>query len=86
MVLRSIHVATDYDPQKLSGGSGLSKAFPALDDPSYTSAANATHTRPDDEVLGVVYEGKARVYPTWATYNYHIVNDRWDNSPLLIDT
>jgi hypothetical protein len=75
-----------FAPDKLSGSSGLAKAFPSLDTPVYVGAAEATHTRLDDEIVGVVYRSRARAYPTWAVRHFHIVNDRWDEEHLLVDT
>jgi hypothetical protein len=83
---RPIQAGETFREDRLSGGSGLSKAFPSLEGPSYVSAADAVQTRPDDEVIGVVYKGRARAYPTWAARHYHIINDQWESEPLLIDT
>lgn len=104
--MRHVKSNQTFYADKLSGGEGLSKAFPALEYhdhgtgaarlgasvhqgtavAGYVSASAATHTRPDDEVIGVVHNGKARVYPTWAAHHYHIINDVWDQHPLLVDT
>ena len=104
--MRHVESNQTFHADKLSGGEGLSKAFPALEHDAgradtaqlgasvtqgtaiagYVLASAATHTRPDDEVIGVIYNGKARVYPTWAAHHYHIINDVWDQHPLLVDT
>ena len=83
---RPVVAGESFAPDKLSGGSGLAKAFPSLDTPVYVMATEATHTRPDDEVVGVVYHGRARAYPTWAVRHFHIVNDQWGEERLLVDT
>jgi hypothetical protein len=75
-----------FETQKLSGGPGLSKAFPALNNPIYVLAAAAEHTRPDDEIVGVFYKNQARAYPAWAASHYHIINDTVGGEPLLVDT
>lgn len=86
MSTRTLETGGSFDPQKLSGGPGLSKAFPALNDPTYVPAATAQHTRPDDEIVGVFHKGQARAYPAWAASHYHIINDQLGGDPLLVDT
>ena len=86
MSTRSMETGGPFETQKLSGGPGLSKAFPALNNPTYVLAAAAEQTRPDDEIVGVFYNDKARAYPAWAASHYHIINDTLGGEPLLIDT
>lgn len=86
MATRTIDTSGPFRPDKLSGSSGLARAFPSLDHPTFVPAAAATHTRLDDEVVAVVHRGRARAYPTWVSNNYHIVNDRLGGGPLLVDT
>jgi hypothetical protein len=83
---RPVFAGESFVPDKLSGSSGLAKAFPSLDAPTYVTAAEATHTRPDDEIVGVVYHGRARAYPLWVARHFHIVNDQWGDKRLLVDT
>jgi hypothetical protein len=84
---RPVAAGDSFQPGKLSGSSGLAKAFPALDDPSYLPASADLQSRPDDEIVGVFHRGHARALPTWVARHYHIVNDRWqDGERLLIDT
>jgi hypothetical protein len=86
MAIRCIETGGAFDSKKLSGGPGLSKAMPALNDATYVTASAATHTRPDDEIVGVFHKGQARAYPAWAASHYHIINDVLGGEPLLVDT
>lgn len=83
---RPVFAGEEFVPAKLSGSSGLAKAFPSLDTPVYVTAAEATHTRLDDEIVGVVYGGRARAYPIWVARHFHIINDQWGDERLLVDT
>jgi hypothetical protein len=86
MPTRSIETGGSFEARKLSGGPGLSKAFPALNNPTYVAATAAEQTRPDDEIVGVFHKGQARAYPAWAASHYHIINDTLGGEPLLVDT
>lgn len=86
MTRRTVDAGGPFRTDRLSGSSGLSKAFPSLDDPIYVPAAAAADVRPDDEIVAVAFGGRARAYPTWASNNFHIVNDRTGDQPLLVDT
>ncbi len=83
---RPVAAGESFQRSKLSGSSGLAKAFPSLDDPSYLPAPKDRQSRPDDEIVGVFHQGRARALPTWVARHYHIVNDRWQGERLLIDT
>jgi hypothetical protein len=49
--------------------------FLPLNHPSVVGVAGASHMRPDDLVVGVLVEGRARAYPWWILANYHAAND-----------
>jgi len=51
-------------------------AIPAIDDPAFVSgeAANA-QMRPEEPVLGIVVDGRARAYSLWQLDAHEIVND-----------
>lgn len=51
-------------------------AIPAIDDPTFVSgeAANS-QMRPEEPVLGIVVDGKARAYSLWQLDAHEIVND-----------
>lgn len=65
-------------------GRELAAELPPLENPERRSAAQATHMRDEDLVMGVVVSGKARAYPWWIVKNYHVVNDTIDGTPIAI--
>jgi len=71
-----------YDRLKLPRRLGESIA--AWDGPEFVSAIEAAFMRPDDHVLGVTVEGRARAYPLWLIDYYHVVNDRIDDRPFIV--
>ncbi len=51
-------------------------AIPAIDDPVFLSATDADEEYdPDEQVLGVVFDGEARAYSTVLLSGHEIVND-----------
>ena len=86
MKARPIEAGETFQEDRLSGSSGLAKAFPSLDEPRYVWAGEATHARDDDEIIGVFYKGRARAYPTWVARHHHLINDHWGDEPILVDT
>ncbi len=70
-----------WQPQAIIDGSpvlrGLPKdAIPAIDDPRFVPARQATFVAADEPVVGVVMDGQARAYPTWLLNGHEIVNDQ----------
>ena len=58
--------------------------IPAIDEPLFGTAGEATFLAPDDRVLGVLIQGIPRAYPV-AVLNWHeVVNDRFGRTPVLI--
>ena len=52
-------------------------AIPAIDDPTFVSGEAAdAQMRPDEPVLGIVVDGKARAYSLWQLDAHEIVNDQ----------
>ena len=64
----------------------IGKLIAAWDRPAFVAAADATHMRDDDYVVGLEYKGHFRAYPLWITDNYHIINDRIAGDPILFST
>lgn len=54
------------------------------DDPETVPAAEATHMRDDDYIIGTVYKGVARAYPLWVVDYYHIINDTIAEQPVVL--
>lgn len=61
-----------------------SKILPSLTTPIYTKPDTAHQMRVGDEVVGIVFNGISRAYPTWIMDNYHIVNDTFNDAHLLV--
>jgi hypothetical protein len=59
-------------------------AFLAADDPATVGAAEAVFLAPDDEVFGVVVEGRARAYPVPMIAYHHVVNDAIEGVPIAV--
>ncbi len=62
------------------GEYGLSPGFKrphslSLNNPEFVVAREAAFMEPDDLVVGVVVDGRARAYPWFALRNFHIAND-----------
>jgi len=64
----------------------IGKLIAAWDRPKFVKAAQATHMRNDDYVVGVEYQGQFRAYPLWITDNYHMINDKIAGDPILFST
>ncbi|MHC4353395.1 MAG: DUF3179 domain-containing (seleno)protein, partial [Planctomycetota bacterium] len=61
----------------------IGKLIASWDNPEFVAAANATHMRDDDYVVGIEYKGHFRAYPLWITDNYHMINDQIAGEPIL---
>ncbi|MFQ5762164.1 MAG: DUF3179 domain-containing protein, partial [Candidatus Bathyarchaeia archaeon] len=70
---------------KIMSGGPPPDGIPSIDNPRYISADEANEWLSDEEfVLGVVYNGIARVYPHQILVWHEIVNDEFNGEPLLI--
>lgn len=58
--------------------------IPALTDPRFVSATEATFMRDDEQVLGVFLHGVAKAYPTRILSWHELVNDRFRDLPVLV--
>ena len=66
------------------GGIGFDRGIPALVNPRFTSAEEATWLNDDDMVLGLDYNGAVKAYP-FRILNWHeIANDDANGEPVLI--
>jgi len=69
---------------EIRSGGPPKDGIPALTNPEFLSAENATYLRPKDRVIGVVVGEDARAYPL-RILNYHeIVNDRVGDRPVAV--
>lgn len=58
--------------------------IPALTDPKFVPAADATWLRDTDRVVGVVHNGEAKAYPTSILLWHEAVNDTVGGKPYLV--
>lgn len=58
-------------------------AFKALDDPTWVPAADATHMRNDDYVLGLNLDGAAYCMPQHIIDYYHTINTVLGDHPAF---
>lgn len=57
-------------------------AIPAIDDPRFVRASEASFMQDDEPVLGV-FDGKtAKAYSLWLLDHHEIVNDRLGDTPI----
>ncbi len=71
-------------PGEIRAGGPRKDGIPALTNPAFLSAGEATYLQPGDRVIGVVVGDDARAYPL-RILNYHeIVNDRVGNVPVAV--
>jgi hypothetical protein len=55
-----------------------------LEDPSWIGADRASHMRPDDPVLGLVFDRNAWALPWRIMRTYHVANLVMDGRPILV--
>lgn len=58
--------------------------IPALTNPKYVAAADASFMRDDEQVMGVFINGIARAYPTRILSWHELVNDTYRDLPVLV--
>ncbi len=70
--------------EEIESGGPPKDGIPALFDPKYVTAKNATFMQPGERVLGVELNGIARAYPTRILSWHELVNDRFGGLPVLV--
>lgn len=71
-------------PEDIYAGGPPKDGIPALDDPHFVDAAQATFLHGPDRVLGMNLNGIAKAYPI-RILNYHeVVNDSFDGTPVTV--
>lgn len=69
---------------EIHAGGPPKDGIPALTNPRFTSARDATYLRPQDRVIGVFSANRAKAYPL-KILNYHeIINDRLGDLPVAV--
>lgn len=73
-------LATD----KILSGGPPRDGIPAIDEPLFTSAADAGWLHDDSRVMGVLYNGIAKAYPIAILDWHEIVNDQFAGQPVAV--
>ena len=75
---------TSVPRELIAGGGPPRDGIPALTDPDFLPASEATYLKEDDRLLGVVYNGVAKAYPLPVMNWHELVNDCFDGEPVLV--
>lgn len=70
--------------EEIHAGGPPRDGIPAIDRPRFQDAEHAVELEPDDRVLGLVMHGSSRAYPIDILNWHEIVNDRFDQTPVII--
>ena len=70
--------------ENLHQGCPARDCIPAIDNPKYVSANDATHISDDDVVIALSWQGEHRAYPTRILDRHEIVNDTIADTPIAI--
>ena len=71
-------------PQEIVGGGPAKDGIPALLDPRFLPAAEATFLTDQDQVIGVIAGGVAKAYPLRILTWHEVVNDRLGGRPVAV--
>jgi len=71
-------------PQEIMGGGPAKDGIPALLDPHFLPAAEATFLSDQDQVIGVIEGGVAKAYPLRILTWHEVVNDRLGGRPVAV--
>jgi len=70
--------------EEILGGGPPKDGIPALSNPQFLSATAVDYLKPEDRVIGIVYQDEARAYPLKILNHHEIVNDRIGDIPLAV--
>lgn len=70
--------------EEIRGGGPPKDGIPAILDPQFLPAAEATFLKDTDEVIGVVDKGVAKAYPLRILTWHEVVNDRLEEKPIAV--
>lgn len=71
-------------PREAISHGGPRDCIVSIDQPHFLRAAQASFLKPDDRVLGLVFDGVARAYPIKILNFHEIVNDRINQQAIVI--
>ena len=69
---------------EIMSGGPPKDGIPALTNPEYVAAGKASYLKKNDQVIGVVIDGKPRAYPLKIMSWHELVNDRVGDLPILV--
>ncbi len=69
---------------EIKSGGPPKDGIPALTNPKFSKADEATYLRDDDRVIGVVSGGEARAYPLAIMNHHEVVNDQIGDTPVAV--
>jgi hypothetical protein len=72
------------DPDQILSGGPPKDGIPALLEPKFVRAGDADYLETDDQVIGVLINGKARAYPIKILNWHEAVNDSLEGRSLLV--
>jgi Protein of unknown function (DUF3179) len=71
-------------PEEIRGGGPAKDGIPALLDPQFIPAPEATFLAETDEVIGIMDSGVAKAYPVRILSWHEVVNDRLGGKPIAV--
>jgi uncharacterized protein DUF3179 len=71
-------------PEQIRDGGPAKDAIPAVREPQFVKAGQATFLEANDKVIGVVVEGRARAYPIRILNWHEVVDDSIEGIPLAV--
>lgn len=90
-VLAMVGCLTGFDfsqhsipPEEIRGGGPPKDGIPAILEPQFIPAVEATFLEDADEVIGVVDKGIAKTYPLRILTWHEVVNDRLGEQPIAV--
>jgi hypothetical protein len=69
---------------EIQSGGPPKDGIPALVNPDYIAAEEASYLQKNDRVIGVVVNGDVRAYPLKIMSWHELVNDTIGNQPILV--
>lgn len=69
---------------KIRSGGPPPDGIPSIDEPKFTSTAEADYISDDDLVIGVKYMGETKAYPLFIMTWHEIVNDYFGDVPVAV--
>lgn len=71
-------------PEEIMGGGPPKDGIPAILDPRFIPAREATFLEDHDQIIGVVEGGVAKAYPLRILTWHEVVNDRLGEKPVAV--